>query len=460
MNKYLVLSLLTFLSCSSEKKQSITTNDVPKGITIIFNSAGSDALHLTTPLTTEEIKENLASKYNVNPNDTMSLTLRAEHQIVYMFYQFPEEYSIVVSGGDTIVVDANSDTGKISRLVKGKKQIINDVHEEVFKESEQRNNIEKLFNNTADLKGANKSESIKSYIKASNKYYNNLRDSFLKVDGYKTRIFADLVLNEQYIKLSALNEKLQDTSLAKLLKSEKYISVANLNNRNLRPIFNFYNINNIVRSPNKKTLAERYISDFEEFPKEIQEYFKYITIVQMFVQKYDRKTTIKYIDDFKKHYGSNPALENLMKSIEYTEVDTDELKLMAADNSKESWAALMKKWKGKAIYVDFWASWCAPCIAELPYSKKMKKEQKDVVFVYLALNDEEAAWRKAIEKHQLKENSYLITNSKSSNFVNKHQINSIPRYMIIDKDGSMSNPDAPRPSSSEIKFLFNSLLKK
>ncbi|MFD2520205.1 TlpA family protein disulfide reductase [Emticicia soli] len=462
MNKYWVLSLLTFLSCSTEKKQtqSALTSNLPEEITVIFNSEGSEPLHITTPLTAEEIKENLVSDQNVNPNDTMKLALREKHQIIYMLYQFPEEYSIIVSAGDTIVVDANSDAGKISKLVKGKKHIINDIHQDVFDETPQRKTIEELFKKTRELKGDNKSEGIKSYIEASNKYYDNVRDSFLKADDYKARILADLVLVEQYIKLSGLNNKLRDTSLSKLLSSEKFISVANLNNRSLKPIFNFYNINNVISNPTKRTLAERYATDFEQFPSEIQEYFKYITIVQMVAQKYDRKTTIKYINAFKEDYGSNRGLEALMKNIEYTAVETDELKLIDETNGKETWSNLMKKWRGKVIYVDFWASWCSPCIAELPHSKKLSKEQKDVVFVYLALNDEETAWRRAIEKHQLKKHSYLITNSKSSNFISKYEINSIPRYMIIDKDGIINNPDAPRPSSTEINYLFTNLLKK
>jgi hypothetical protein len=38
-----------------------------------------------------------------------------------------------------------------------------------------------------------------------------------------------------------------------------------------------------------------------------------------------------------------------------------------------SFEALLAKYKGKVIYIDFWASWCAPCLSELPYSQTLQK---------------------------------------------------------------------------------------
>ncbi|WP_051398014.1 TlpA family protein disulfide reductase [Runella limosa] len=114
-------------------------------------------------------------------------------------------------------------------------------------------------------------------------------------------------------------------------------------------------------------------------------------------------------------------------------------------------------------YIDFWASWCAPCRAEMPASKKLhiEYERKGINFVYISTDENNAAWIKASEQLEIsKLSSYLIPNPKNSDLIKKFRINSIPRYMIIGKDGKVINADAPRPSDPKIRELFDELLKK
>lgn len=110
-----------------------------------------------------------------------------------------------------------------------------------------------------------------------------------------------------------------------------------------------------------------------------------------------------------------------------------------------------EKYKGKVIYVDFWASWCGPCRKEFPYSKEMheslsKKQAKEIVFLYISTDQDLEAWKKAVEKLGLAESG---VNAHSYEVGAKYQIRSIPRYMIIDKKGEIVNPNAPRPSNPE-----------
>ena len=106
----------------------------------------------------------------------------------------------------------------------------------------------------------------------------------------------------------------------------------------------------------------------------------------MINDKYDRKTIGKFIDDYEKNYGVHEDIEVMKQEIEYGIKDSKDLKLIGIDHKPETWETLIRKYRGKKIYVDFWASWCRPCISELPYSKKMKAQSQDIVFIYLALN--------------------------------------------------------------------------
>lgn len=111
------------------------------------------------------------------------------------------------------------------------------------------------------------------------------------------------------------------------------------------------------------------------------------------------------------------------------------------------------KYKGKVIYVDFWASWCGPCRQEFPFSKKIhasltEKQKKNIVFLYISIDENPDNWKNAIEKLQLDNGEHGYSEGGwASEVVRKYQINGIPRYMIIDKNGTIVQLDAVRPSN-------------
>ena len=123
--------------------------------------------------------------------------------------------------------------------------------------------------------------------------------------------------------------------------------------------------------------------------------------------------------------------------------------------------AIIEANKGKIIYVDFWASWCAPCRAAFPSSRKLHEEfkEKEIVFLYLSTDANFEAWKKANQFEKLTENSYLIINPKTSEYLKKLAIDFIPRYVLINSNGEISNSKAPSPDSEKIKQELNNLLQ-
>ena len=102
--------------------------------------------------------------------------------------------------------------------------------------------------------------------------------------------------------------------------------------------------------------------------------------------------------------------------------------------------------KGKYVYIDMWASWCAPCRREIPHLKKLEAElqNKDVVFVSLSIDRDENAWKNSIVEHDLHGYQLIDSENKLGSALN---VRGIPFFVIYDKDGCLYMHDAPRPSS-------------
>ena len=117
--------------------------------------------------------------------------------------------------------------------------------------------------------------------------------------------------------------------------------------------------------------------------------------------------------------------------------------------------------KGKYVYVDVWATWCAPCKREIPHLKELNKTYKDkeIAIVSLSIDkmEHKEKWMTMVKDKNLTGIQIMGDKDWNSDFVRAYNIQGIPRFILIDKKGNIVSADAPRPSDPKLKELFNSL---
>lgn len=108
--------------------------------------------------------------------------------------------------------------------------------------------------------------------------------------------------------------------------------------------------------------------------------------------------------------------------------------------------------KGKITYIDFWATWCGPCCAEIPFVEKKVAKYKDnpnIEFVSISLDKDVKKWLDKLAKDKPTWKQYIIPDNFESEFAKEYNIRAIPRFMLFDKEGKIISIDAPRPSDDE-----------
>lgn len=195
-----------------------------------------------------------------------------------------------------------------------------------------------------------------------------------------------------------------------------------------------------------------------------------------FFETFLTRTLDGMLQDFPKHKSKkyvdmtvaaiDPTFANTLKERYHDAFAEDkmvenEVLLMDPEGKKTNLSKLLNSMKGKVVYVDFWASWCRPCCAEMEPAAELREKMrgKDVEFIYLSTDEDHSKMCEALDKLKLTGcKVYRILNPKAAKFMYVYNIQLIPRYMIIDKNGKIVNDNAPRPSSEEIEKILSTLL--
>ncbi len=116
--------------------------------------------------------------------------------------------------------------------------------------------------------------------------------------------------------------------------------------------------------------------------------------------------------------------------------------------------------KGKYVYIDVWATWCGPCKREIPFLKEVEEKfhDKNIEFVSVSIDQmaDHDKWKAMVQSKELGGMQLMADKDWNSSFVKDYQIQGIPRFILIDPNGNIVDPNAPRPSNPKLETLLNS----
>ena len=117
--------------------------------------------------------------------------------------------------------------------------------------------------------------------------------------------------------------------------------------------------------------------------------------------------------------------------------------------------------RGRAVFIDVWATWCGPCCMEIPFVEKLVEHYKDdsrIEFVSISFDSNRNAWVKKLDEDKPAWKQFICSREQQKALKDLFGIIGIPRFLFIDKDGKIIRGNAPRPSSEDfIKYIDSTL---
>lgn len=378
--------------------------------------------------------------------------------------------------------------------------------------------LDKNFDQWTKLRFSKLNADFKEYKKQCDSLYNvrlTFFNNYIKKhktvsNEFKTAIREELKL-EHLLNLIKPRSEIQDIyaintseDLATILANSNrdegdFLNLDNyLDNITLEDLNKPHLVNNLYYKMSIVPLIRQYFVKSDEKPYSKESFTEELT----FIKKRFDTTIVKYttgrliVDYYERGLGKDENSNEFMKENikKYKKTITDPTYLEAMIDLENELSAISKIvpkdlkefvinlskdtislnyiLKSKQLKViDFWASWCQPCVKEIIEGKENRKKLIDkynIEFIYLSTDKDSEKW---IDKSIYLSNylpdskQYKILSLKKSSFIKFLNIKNsfgltIPRYIILDKNNKVIDNNAPKPSDAKFKEIIKKLLIK
>lgn len=453
----LMITLLFFVSCKQNGKIFKPTTTIIEG----------QLTSIQSPVVVFHGKSEI--KVPVDPQGKFRIDTKLEEAGVYKISLGYEVLNVFIIPGDKISV-----TGDVRTLLSGTK--FSGDHDSENNYLLQYEN-QKLNSQPGDFPTFF-SQSEEDFIMAIEKRSNELnqhQQEYQKQHGAFESTFAEIIAQD--LKYDAANVKLNYPTYFKYFNPDKQLKLSDTYDSFLQNIEIDSDAGLMV--PNYKEFLSAYLEyKATSDTTNIAAAEKKFNIIKSNFQSNKVKDWLLYDLMTQTLDMSVNEATPLIKS--FNELQNNEEYKIAINDKYRQWAHLLegktapdftgktldgksitlKSLAGKMVYIDVWATWCGPCLRELPHLEKLQHDLKrnDLVFVSVSIDENKAAWENMVKEKNMKGIQLFTENAWQSPLVSSYLISGIPRFILVGKDGNIINANAPRPSSPEIREQLSSVL--
>ncbi|PKB43692.1 thiol-disulfide isomerase/thioredoxin [Cellulophaga sp. RHA19] len=174
----------------------------------------------------------------------------------------------------------------------------------------------------------------------------------------------------------------------------------------------------------------------------------------------DRTTYYNNFMKFSTNKEDKKVITDLYNNLQLTVPGKISPKFTNYENHKGGTTSL-EDFKGKYVYIDVWATWCGPCLYEVPYLQEVEKQYhgKNIEFVSISVDADKDhdKWKQMVTDKKMGGVQLYADNSFDSDFAKDYIIKAIPKFILIDPEGKIVKSNAPRPSDKKLIDLLEEL---